>query len=222
MQILPDLLSCIPDASVLGLGAVLYQVHEDVEKVISYASISLTQSETKYPIHKLEFLCLKWTITEQFHEYLHGNTFDVYTDKNPLTYVLMTAKLDMMGHRWVTILANHNFHLHYQSGRSNVEADALSKIDWGKSDKTLPGDSIQATVAATLTGQGNNYIGTIPCSPQAIDSFALSISDNAQVICKSTTLSGIELDSDSYHCSDPSWNPDCMTTLDWVKAQAGD
>ena len=47
------------DASVLGLGAVLYQVHEGVEKVISYSSRSLTQSETKYPVHKLEFLCLK-------------------------------------------------------------------------------------------------------------------------------------------------------------------
>ena len=48
------------DDSVLGLGNALYQVHEGIEKVISYASRSLTQSETKYPVHKLEFLCLKW------------------------------------------------------------------------------------------------------------------------------------------------------------------
>ena len=47
------------DASVMGLGAVLYKLHESVEKVISYASSSLTQSETKYPVHNLEFLCLK-------------------------------------------------------------------------------------------------------------------------------------------------------------------
>ena len=94
------------NASVLGLGAVLYQVHEGMEKVISYASRSLTQSETKYPVHKLEFLCLKWAITEQFHEYVYGNTFDVYIDNNPLMYVLMTAKLDAMGHRLVTSLAN--------------------------------------------------------------------------------------------------------------------
>ena len=114
------------NASVPGLGAVLYQVHKGVEKVISYASRSLTQPETKYPIHKLEFLYLKWAITGQFHEYLYGNTFDVYTDINPLTYVLMTAKLDAMGHRWVTSLASYSFHLHYHSGRSNVEADALS------------------------------------------------------------------------------------------------
>ena len=69
------------DASVLGLGTVLYQFHKSVEKVISYTSRSLTQSETKLPGHKLEFLCLKWAITEQFHEYLYGNT---------LTFILIT------------------------------------------------------------------------------------------------------------------------------------
>ena len=126
----------------LGLCAVLYQVHEGVEKVISYASRSLAQSEAKYPVHKLEFLCLKWAITEQFHKYLYGNTFIVYTDNNPLLYVLMTAKLDVMGHRWVAGLANYNFHIHYQSGKSNVEADDLSRIDWEKDDKTLSADSI--------------------------------------------------------------------------------
>ena len=101
------------DASVLGPGTVLYQEHDGVEKVISYASRSLTKSETKYPVHKLEFLCLTWAITAQFNEYLYGNTFDVYTDNNPLTYVLTTAKLDAMGQRWIAGLSNYNFHIHY-------------------------------------------------------------------------------------------------------------
>ena len=125
------------DASVLGLGAFLHQKEDEVEKVISYASQSLSKSETKYCIHKLEFHCLKWTITDQFHEYLYGNTFDVYTDNNPLTYVMFTAKLDTMGHRWIAGLANYIFHIHYKSGKSNVEADALSRIDWEKCDKTI-------------------------------------------------------------------------------------
>ena len=75
------------DVSVLGLGAAFYQVQDEAEKVISYASQSLTKSETKYPVHKLEFLCLKQAVTDQFYEYLYGITFDVYTDNNPLTYV---------------------------------------------------------------------------------------------------------------------------------------
>ena len=210
------------DANVLGLGTVLYQVHKGVEKVISYTSRSLTQSETKYPVYKLEFLCLKWAMTEQFHKYLYGNTFDVYTDNNPLMYVLTIAKLDAMGHRWVTGLANYNFHIHYQSGKSNVEADALSRIDWGDNDKTLPADSIQAIVTATLTGQGNNYIETIPCSPQAIKSLAPSIHNTVHVVCKSMTLPESESYSDSYSYPNPSWNPNHMTLSDWVKVQAED
>ena len=98
-------------------------------------------------------------------------------------------------------------HLHYRSGRSNVEADALSRINWGKNDKTLLADSIQAIVTAGVTGHGNDYIEAILCSPQAIESFAPSIHDQAQVVCKSMTLSEIESDSDSYHCSNLLWNP---------------
>ena len=94
------------DASVLDLGAILYQKQDGVKKVISYASQLLTKSEAKYPVHKLEFLCLKWAITNQFHEYMYGNTSNVYTDNNPLIYVLTTAKLDTMGHRWIAGLAN--------------------------------------------------------------------------------------------------------------------
>ena len=37
---------------------------------------------------KLEFLSLKWAVTKSFQEYLYSNTFDVYSNNNPLTYVL--------------------------------------------------------------------------------------------------------------------------------------
>ena len=68
---------------------------------------------------------------------MYGNTFDVYTDNNPITYVLTTAKLDAIGHSWIAGLASYNFHIHYKSRESNVEADALSRIDWEKSDETI-------------------------------------------------------------------------------------
>ena len=118
------------DASVDGLGAVLYQVQEGKQRVIAYASQSLTRSERNYPVHKLEFLALKWAITDKFHEYLYGFQFQVYTDNNPLTYVLTTAKLEATGHRWVAALSNYTFCIIYKPGKGHKDADALSCIRW--------------------------------------------------------------------------------------------
>ena len=82
------------DSSSEGLGAVLYQKQEGKLRVIAYASRSISKSESNYPAHKLEFLALKWAVCEEFHEYLCGSKpFEVYTDNNPLTYVLTSAKL---------------------------------------------------------------------------------------------------------------------------------
>ena len=106
------------DASDLGLGAVLYQKDEnDHQRVIAFASRSLSNTERNYPAYKLEFLALKWAITDQFYEYLYGGQFDVYTDNNPLTYVLTSAKLDATGQRWVASLANYDFRIFYKSGK---------------------------------------------------------------------------------------------------------
>ena len=115
------------DASCSGLGAVLYQCQDGLDRVIAYASRSLKPSEGNYPVHKLEFLALKWAVTDKFHDYLYGAQFEVVTDNNPLTYVLSTAKLDATGHRWVAALANYNFTITYRSGRLNQNADGLSR-----------------------------------------------------------------------------------------------
>ena len=119
------------DASEKGLGSVLYQQQTDgTFRVIAYASRSLSKTEKNYDAHKLEFLALKWAVTERFHEYLYGGNFEVFTDNNPLTYVLTTAKLDATGQRWIANLANYNFQIFYRSGKSNIDADALSRIPW--------------------------------------------------------------------------------------------
>ena len=118
------------DASTEGIGAVLHQEEDGIKHVIAYASRGLSRSEKNYPIHKLEFLALKWAVTEKFHDYLYGGEFTVMTDNNPLTYVLSSAKLDATGHRWVAQLANYRFNLKYCTGMSNSVTDALSRIQW--------------------------------------------------------------------------------------------
>ena len=68
---------------------------------------------------------------DRFHEYLYGGHFEVYTNNNPLTYVLTTAKLDATGQWWIASLANYNFKIFYRSGKLNVEVDALLHLPWG-------------------------------------------------------------------------------------------
>ena len=131
------------DASGEGLGAVLYQVQEEKQRVIAYASSSLSKSEKNYPVHKLEFLALKWAITDKFHEYLYGSQFQAYTDDKLLTYVLTTAKLDATGHRWVAALSNYTFSIVYKPGKGHKDADALSHIR-GPEAMELDSQTVQA------------------------------------------------------------------------------
>ena len=110
----------------------LYQDQDGQKRVIVYASRSLSKNERNYSVHKLEFLALKWAITDKFHEYLYGAVFQVFTDNNPLTYVLTTAKLDATGHRWVAALSNYTFSILYKPGKANRDVGALSRIKWSE------------------------------------------------------------------------------------------
>ena len=118
------------DASNKGLGAVLYQKQGDKLRVIAYASRTLTPAEKRYHLHsgKLEFLALKWAICDRFRDYLYYSPpFTVFTDNNPLTYVLTSAKLNATGLRWVGELADFSFTIKYRPGRANIDADTLSR-----------------------------------------------------------------------------------------------
>ena len=95
---------------------------------VAYASHGLKGGELKYHSSKLEFLALKWAVTEQFREYLQYQPFLVRTDNNPLTYVMMTPNLDAVGHRWVAAMAGYNFEIEYIRGTDNKVANALGLV----------------------------------------------------------------------------------------------
>ena len=112
------------DASKEGLGVVLSQKQADGQyHLVAYGSGTLTAHEKNYHSTKLEFLVLKWAITEYFKEYLLYQPILVRTDNNPLTYIMATPDLDVTGHQWVGALARFNFQLEYQKGRDNTVAD---------------------------------------------------------------------------------------------------
>lgn len=75
---------------------------------------------------KLEFLGLKWAMTKKFRENLLVHKCVINTDNNPLSH-LSSATLGATEQRWVAQLASFDFEIKYHSGRSNKNADALSR-----------------------------------------------------------------------------------------------
>lgn len=76
---------------------------------------------------KLELLALKWAMSDKFREYLLGCKCIVFTENNPLSY-LSSAKHGAPEQRWAAQLASFNFEIRYRSGKSNTNADALSRL----------------------------------------------------------------------------------------------
>lgn len=117
------------DASHGGLGAVLSQEQDGRVRPIVYASRGLRPTErnmANYSSMKLEFLALKWVMTDKFREYLLRHKCVVFTDNNPLSH-LSSAKLGATEQHWAAQLAAFDFEIKYRAGRSNKNADALSR-----------------------------------------------------------------------------------------------
>jgi hypothetical protein len=143
------------DASEEGLGAILYQSQNGETRVIAYASRSLTPAERNYHHHsgKLEFLALKWAVCDHFRDYLYyASEFTVYTDNNPLTYILSSVKLN----------ADFNFTIKYRPGKVNTDADALSRLlpnvdsYMEMCTEEIAMDTLQAVESSILEQQASN------------------------------------------------------------------
>lgn len=85
----------------------------------------MSRSEKNYNSHKLEFLALKWAITEKLSDYLIGQTFSVYTDNNPLTYTLTSAKRGANGHTEADALSRlpHTLIICMDTVKANCDSD---------------------------------------------------------------------------------------------------
>ena len=136
------------DACGTGLGAVLYQTWEDGTKaVIAYASRSLNKAESHYQL-------TSWSFLPSSGQWLRNSTSTcmswplMYILIIILSHVLTTAKLDAASHCWVTSLANYNFRLHYWAGKTNIDAESLSRVSWPECMPDNLGTSLKVTAAA--------------------------------------------------------------------------
>lgn len=73
-------------------------------------------------------LAIVWAL-DNLRSYLYGaTTLRVYTDHQPLTFALGNRNFNAKLKRWKSRIEEYNCELIYKPGKSNVVADALSRI----------------------------------------------------------------------------------------------
>ena len=118
------------DACKDGLGAHLTQWGEDnKERAISYQSKGTNTHEKNYAPLNLELTVITFGL-KKFRSYVLGTRFHLYTDHQPLIPMIKAKEMPIgqIGRHLVKIMEFNKMEIHYKPGKTNVVADALSRI----------------------------------------------------------------------------------------------
>ncbi len=116
------------NASDFAVGACLYQIKDEQQKLIAYQSRKLSKSEKRYEVHNKELLVIVKAL-QDWRPYLAGTekSIQIYTDHKNLRNFATTKQLNQWQVCWAEQLANYEFQIHYKKGNENSEADTLSR-----------------------------------------------------------------------------------------------
>ena len=115
------------DASGWCLGAILWQYDsERRECPIYYASRQMSQTEMKYSTTEREALAVIYAC-KKFRHYLLGYRIVFHTDHGSLKYLVNKPNLSGRISRWTLLLQEFMYKVVVKSGKSNANADFLSR-----------------------------------------------------------------------------------------------
>lgn len=120
------------DASPAALGAVLVQVNKDQkQRVISFASKLLTETEGRYPQTQKEALAIVWAA-----EHLRGRKFTLRTDAEGISLILKkertsASKILSRAAGWALRMTRFNFNVEFIAGKDKI-ADPSSRLVEGE------------------------------------------------------------------------------------------
>ncbi|KAL0128587.1 hypothetical protein PUN28_003742 [Cardiocondyla obscurior] len=114
------------DASGLAVGGILSQGKINKDQPVAYASRTLIDNEVKYDTYEKEALAIVYCV-KHFRPYLYGRKFTLVTDHKPLLWFKHAQDANMRILRWRLKLAEYDYDVVYKAGKTNVNADALSR-----------------------------------------------------------------------------------------------
>ena len=116
------------DASDYAMGAVLSQVWDDGEHPVAFESRKMNPAEQNYPTHEKELLAVIHALRTWRH-YLLGRKFTIVSDHHSLKFLQTQPQLSRRQARWLELLAEFDYEIVHRPGKSNVVADALSRLN---------------------------------------------------------------------------------------------
>ena len=114
------------DASKFGIGAVLSQEQDGLERVIAYASRTLSKPEQNYCVTRRELLAIV-NFLKHFRHYLYGQDVLVRTDHGALRWLLNFRNPEGQIARWLEVISQYRLTLQHRPGRVHSNADSLSR-----------------------------------------------------------------------------------------------
>ncbi|CAK1580654.1 unnamed protein product [Parnassius mnemosyne] len=123
-------LALVTDASDKAIGAVLQQLKEDVWQPLALFSRKLNTSQAKYSPYDRELLAIYEAI-KYFRYMLEARHFTVYTDHKPISFAFHARKSNCSPrqYRHLDYIAQFTTDIRHISGKDNVVADTLSRVE---------------------------------------------------------------------------------------------
>ena len=137
------------DACGYAVGAVLSQEQDSQVRPVAYFSKHLSPAQRNYSTSERELLAIVLAV-ENFAQYLYGKHFTVNSDHQPLQWLFKTAKPSARLARWIIRLNDFSFTIHYKQGKSNANADALSRWPLDSEDNHDEPDEQSEHIIASL------------------------------------------------------------------------
>lgn len=118
------------DFSYNGIGGVVSQIVDGVERPVMFVSRVLTSADLKYSPTEGEALAIVFALKRCEH-LLYGQHVIIRTDHRPLTFINSGHESNRKLARWWSIVNEFDYELQYVQGKVNVVADALSRLTNG-------------------------------------------------------------------------------------------
>jgi transposase InsO family protein len=123
------------DASLYGVGGVLYQEDCGKQYYLSFFSKALNSSQKNYPATKRELLGIVYSL-KAFHHWIYGQEFTLFTDHKALSYLFSQKEPSYMLQNWAEELLNYKFTIVHRPGIEMVIPDSLSRLYYRLKEKT--------------------------------------------------------------------------------------